>query len=434
MRSSTSVAAGADVRPPLIRLRYVLLIGLLGLGAWYAVPRARAAWRVYSVATELADYALCMVGPTGPALLRDESARFWQLVRRRLTAAPARSAPFAACARAAGSLTGSEDTARAHRSEAWQFAEYGSGTREDRASRELHTLEDLRVDTRPLRRLAKAAGPFLRGGYTALVRASSHAPEAPHPTGPPEPAVGWGLPSWPSRYRAVASSEGDLVAVMGHGANLSAFRSTDSGIHWTAASLSEPTVSRLAGRCLSSPSSTWFEFGVSDDHRFKTVHSVRETGTRTTARLAGVQQSVFAAACDERALVAAVGKKGSRSVRIRMCPFEEACRELPLPEFEGTGQPVQYPLDVARLNGATIVAARMRGIVRVSSTRDDGQSWTPWTVVFDAAEHPAESPVQLPERLLALGDRLMLYGGGRSARDRYYVLFSDDLGASFRSP
>jgi hypothetical protein len=40
--------------------------------------------------TAFADYALCMVGPTGPSLLRDNPVEFRSLGRRRLASACAR--------------------------------------------------------------------------------------------------------------------------------------------------------------------------------------------------------------------------------------------------------------------------------------------------------------------------------------------------------
>src|SRR5262245_41975879 len=74
---------------PPVRIRTVLAVALVaGLGAW-VVPRGLAAWRLQTVATELADYALCMVGPTGPALIRDNVSEFQRLVRRRLVASAA---------------------------------------------------------------------------------------------------------------------------------------------------------------------------------------------------------------------------------------------------------------------------------------------------------------------------------------------------------
>src|SRR5262245_24117019 len=114
MRASEGVAL-AEAKPPVVRLRYVLLLALLwALGAAIA-PRVRAAWQVHSVATAFADYALCMVGPTGPSLLRDNPAEFRRLARRRLIAAGADDRPFSHCARGAGIVTDSPAIERVHR-------------------------------------------------------------------------------------------------------------------------------------------------------------------------------------------------------------------------------------------------------------------------------------------------------------------------------
>jgi hypothetical protein len=88
------------------------------------------------------------------------------------------------------------------------------------------------------------------------------------------------------------------------------------------------------------------------------------------------------------------------------------------------------------VRGATILAWERHGITRVTSSRDDGRTWTPVAVAFDAAEHPAVRARRLraPARLLPLGERVLLYGGAERADQDYLLLVSDDLGASFRTP
>jgi len=122
-------------------------------------------------------------------------------------------------------------------------------------------------------------------------------------------------------------------------------------------------------------------------------------------------------------------------VTLYLCPYRARCTAMPPPRFAGVGALPRYPLDVARLSGTTIVAVTLHGIVRVSSTRDDGHSWTPFTVAFDEAEHPnLRVNVKTPSRLLAIGDRVLLYGGAAKNKQSYSVLASDDLGASWRTP
>src|SRR5262249_1039148 len=73
-------------------------------------------------------------------------------------------------------------------------------------------------------------------------------------------------------------------------------------------------------------------------------------------------------------------------------------------------------------------------VVRVTSSRDDGESWTPLVVAYDRAEQPAARAREaVPERLLALGGRVLLYGAPSPAGD-YPLLASDDFGASWHAP
>jgi hypothetical protein len=89
--------------------------------------------------------------------------------------------------------------------------------------------------------------------------------------------------------------------------------------------------------------------------------------------------------------------------------------------------------DVARVSGVTLLAVEMRGIVRVVSSRDDGASWTPPAVAFDASEYPdLHADVAVPSRLLTIGGRVFLYGATARSGQSYPLLASDDQGASFR--
>ena len=123
--------AAQSAAPPQLpfRIRSVLL---LGLAAWFLsslVPRALAGYRVHSLATTVADYAVCMAGPTGPALIRDNPPEFSRLVHRRIVAAGPVERPFERCSKHALAITGSSEIARKHELNAASFADYGlSGT------------------------------------------------------------------------------------------------------------------------------------------------------------------------------------------------------------------------------------------------------------------------------------------------------------------
>ena len=101
----------------------------------------------------------------------------------------------------------------------------------------------------------------------------------------------------------------------------------------------------------------------------------------------------------------------------------------------GAGQWGKFALDVAKVKGTVVVSVAQDGVVRVISSRDEGRSFTPAVVAFDAAEYPELALTRrAPVRLLALGERLLLLGGPVKGNDSYPVLASDDQGVSFRAP
>jgi photosystem II stability/assembly factor-like uncharacterized protein len=104
---------------------------------------------------------------------------------------------------------------------------------------------------------------------------------------------------------------------------------------------------------------------------------------------------------------------------------------MPLPTFGGLATP-QYPLDIARVGGTTVLAVPTQGIVRVASSRDDGRTWTPFSVAHDPASQPHAAAAGAPERLLVVGTRVLLHGIPTAAGESYPLLFSDDQGASWR--
>ncbi len=369
-----------------IRLRHVLAVAVLGLVAWSGVPRLRAAFRLHTVATAFADYALCMVGPTGPSLLRDNPAAFRKLVRRRLVEADADDRPFAPCAKGAVLVTDSLSVERAHRASAASFVEYG-GAAADGAPGALH-LDDLGVTTRRLAEIADAAWPFVRGGYTSLVVPSAYAAEASYPIELPRPLA--------SRAAQPAHS---------------------------------------VTRCDIASNGGAFELGLSPDRGSKIVRTRTPEGISSDAILAPADVRVFGVSCDDRAAVVATGKPGTRAVRVFTCAYLGECTEMTLPRVGRAGPLPRYPLDVARVDGTTIIAVPSHGIVRVASSRDDGATWTPYAVVFDAEAHPeTHFDVPVPDRLFVAGHRVWLYGATTRSHAVFPALASDDAGASFRTP
>ncbi|HWZ91973.1 MAG TPA: sialidase family protein [Polyangiaceae bacterium] len=418
-------AAPTAAFPPLpIRIRSILVLGLI---AWFScslVPRALAGYRVHSLATTVADYAVCMAGPTGPALFRDNPAEFSRLVHRRIVAAAPAEHPFEKCSKHALEITGSAEVARKHGLSAASFAEYGlSGT---------ESASALAVTIEPLVNAAHAAWPFVRG-YTALVKPSLGAYEAIHPVGLPRPAVGRGIPGWRAPYRSVKKGPDALWLAFGKGAHLSLHKSTDNGLTWRPASTASAGAD-FAERCLTGDGRS-FEVGLSADHDVLEVTSTELDGTAHATQLAPESSTVYALACDERALVALVRAQNAKSSELYACPFGGRCALFSGPRNDALPGLYDQTLDVARVHGTTVLAVGTKDTVRVSSSRDEGRTWTPFYVAFDVAEHPeVRADVRVPSRLLTIDGRLFLYGGANRATQSYSVLISDDHGASFRTP
>jgi hypothetical protein len=401
-------------------LRHVLAVGLVGLaGAWF-YPRAQAAWRLNGLAVALADYGVCMAGPTGAALLRARQMdEFHTLVRRRLVTAPAGETPFARCAPFAQKITNKPEVERAHRASAFEFSEYGGNPKPG------HTLGDLAVSPEVVAEEAHRAWPIIRG-YSTLVKPSLGAREALHPVAPPEPARGRGLPNGRAHYRTVRTSSDGALLAFGVGANLGVYRSTDGGVTFTAAPRSAAVA--FAERC--PLAADGHALALRNDGNGTLVVSLVSGGEPTTARLASESEEIVAVACDDRVLVAATRPEGGRRASLRRCTFRGPCEPMPSPDLGRADLGLDYPLDLARVSGTTVVALTMGNLVRVVSARDGG-GWTPPAVAYDGEVHPLPA-ARRPTRLLTLGRRLLLHGVGAKPSDTYGLLYSDDQGASFR--
>ena len=178
-----------------------------------------------------------------------------------------------------------------------------------------------------------------------------------------------------------------------------------------------------------------YSFALSSDSTKLMLTSSGGDAPPLSVTLGKADTELVAAACDERALVAAVRNEGDKELSLELCAFRGRCSPIPLPRFPGVGVAPREPFDVARSQGVIMIATAMNGIVRVSSSRDDGQTWTPFTVAYDDGEHAdLRVDVRVPTRLLVIGKRVFLFGGGAKPDQTYSVLVSDDLGASFRSP
>jgi hypothetical protein len=412
-------------RPVLpVRLRYVVLLIAAGLSVRSLGLRALAYWQLHETATQLGNYAACMVGPTGPKLFREQPADFWKLVRRRVVISSADVRPFASCLPALRVFAG-ETRRPAHEARASDFVEHAS-LRSNAKPR--FTVNDLTLGAERLDALEAAAWPFTPSSMDELIRPERRAPVAPHPVAPAVAARGRGLPPSDMGYSALSISGSSHALVTGQGAHTAAYRSDDGGLSWAAADVDDPAVDAWSGQCASAGASARFKLRQTSDQL--RVDSWRDGEIETSFPLLSAHGRLSSFACDASAAVAVVREQADDRPLLRVCPHGAACKNLPVPPLLRSGVNDSASLSIARVEGATAVAMALSGVVRVISSRDDGETWTPPVVAYDGGERGDGNDA--PAHLLALGQKLSLYAGARSAGQTYPVLFSSDLGASWQ--
>jgi hypothetical protein len=405
----------------------VLFLATATLAACWAFPRARAAWDIHALGSALADYALCMVGPTGPELIRDDNAGFRRLARRRLVAAAPEEAPFSRCAKPAREVSGRDEVEAAHRTAARRFAEYGL----DAPGATHLTLDALNVDASLLLEQTKKAWPFVRGSSARLIRPSLGAREAVHPVPPARAVLGRGLPGTRGLPKNSWRSGDNVWLGLGNSAGQSLFVSSDNGVTFRPAR-SAPGAEERSGRCVGKDPRHGFLLSSASDGSLLLTSSEDERAPDTQVVVRG-EHRLLAVACDEEALVVAARSEGASASVLTLCAPGRACAPLAAPSVAPFAPLSSDNFDLARVSGVTVLAVETRGIVRVVSSRDDGVSWTPPSVAFDASEYPElKADVAAPSRLLTIGARVFLYGAVTRSAQSYPLLASDDQGASFR--
>jgi hypothetical protein len=403
-------------------LRFVLLVGLLLWAASSLYPRLQAAFRLHDATVATADYGLCMAGPTGPTLIRDRDVEFQKLVRRRLIASGPSDHPFQRCAKLARAVTGDIERERLHSLRAVEFREYGGRG---------PSLAELGVSSAPLSRLFQDAWPFARGGYTQLIKPSLGAVEAAHVPTPARPALGRGLPGRGGVYRNVWREGGSFGVAIGAGSDTALFVTADRGQSFRPIAPRGEALELHAERCASQDGRKVYRLTPREDGGALQVLFSLEGAEATLSELATTNERVLGTGCDERSLVALTADR--QGLHLRLCPFGGRCGELAMPPSVLLAAP--GAVDVAKVKGTLVVSAAIDGVVRVVSSRDEGRTFTPPVVAFDAVEYPElAAGGRPPFRLLALGDRLLVYTGGAKSAEPYPVLASDDQGVSFRTP
>jgi hypothetical protein len=414
--------APAPTAGPRLRLRFVLLLALVACGLWSGYPRMQSAFRLHDVTVAVADYGLCMVGPTGPTLIRDRDSDFRHLVRRRLIASNPGDRPFHRCAKLALAVTGSVDIERVHNLTAAEFREFrGRGT----------ALAELGVSAAPLAQLFADAWPFARGGYTQLMKSSLGAVEAAHVPAPPRPVFGRGLPAQSGVYRNVWREGSGFGVALGAGSDTALFATADRGVSFRPLARRGDLFELHAERCTSADGRRVYRLAPREDGAAQQVLFSLEGAESMTSELAPIRERLLGSGCDEKSLVVLTAER--ERVHLRLCPFGGRCGEVSLPDALLAASP--GAVDVAKLKGTVVLSAAQDGIVRVISSRDEGRTFTPPIVAFDAAEYPELALMRrAPSRLLALGERLLLLGAPVKGNEAYPVLASDDQGVSFRAP
>jgi hypothetical protein len=412
-----------------VRLRLLLVLLSLGLATRWFAPRAIAYWQLHNAATSVADYALCMVGSSGPELLLQRPAEFWRLVRRRLMASPADARPFAACVPGVDAFSEAVQRRRAHQARARDFVEYASTS----ATEGTLSLEDLKVSAQRIDELASASRPLLSKDPLELMHPSLRARSAPLLYELPLPAVGRGLPAADLGYAAAKQADGGYLLATGRDANLSAYWSRDGGQSWSPTRADDLATELRIGSCSVANAATSFRLSVVGD--VLQLESWQKGQLASSVPLTAADRRLLGFSCDGDAAVAISSDDARHEPPVyRVCRALGRCRDLPVPDGVASRAASDLELSVARARGATILAASRAGVVRVFSSRDDGQTWTPPVVAFDAGELIGSVAPSVPTRLLSLGDRVLLYAGAQREGAGYAVLASDDFGASWRAP
>ena len=422
---------------PPFRLRALLVLLLLCAAAFVLYRKGRAAWALHSLAGKVASYSLCMVGPTGPGMLRAASGGWDAMLRRRLLAAWPEQMPFSACKALAGELsTLAPANVETHDMPAIAFGDYWGGLLPEGRDRDRHAaaLSAFALPHEELSHLAERAWPILRDGYRSLLKASPSGHEAVHIAALPAASAGRGLPRFRGRFRKTQVTPNGWYLAVGTGANRSAYRSTDGGKSWTRVNAAHPDIRGSAGVCSTQSAAQTYRLGLErGGGKHVVVRSLVGGSERHSAPLAREEWEVVATACSGSAFVAGLRHRVTAHWSLRLCLFGQMCQRLPEPNW-GSLRHGKATFDIARIEGTTLIVMTHGQLARVASSRDNGRTWTPFSTVFDSDAQPTLARGGAPNWLLTIGDQVLLYRATAAPEGVYPLLASSDHGASWFGP
>jgi len=402
---------------PRLRLRWVVLFCLAAVAVLVLWPRARAALRLLRMGSNLANWGLCMVGEEGPRALAEDPARFLRLVRRRLVNAPPADTPFSTCAELAERAELAVGAAF-HRLPAAKFLEWGA--REPGTA----SLTELAAALPRLSDWAAEARPFLNRPLGEHLRPSPGAARAIPASEPPRFVSVRGLELGQSALRATLRVGESWFVGSSEAGGLRVFESRDGGRSWASVPARGQGWAGMAGRCSGGAGLPRFRLGRLGGAETTELVTEFDEGEPFVARALAPRQTPLALGCDGLGAALLAREQDSPVPILVRCRLRAACERLDLSRFDPMLSPTA---DVVRIAGTIVLAAVDGDVVRSISSRDEGESFTPPTVLFDRIEWGLAEPI-VSVALLPFDDVLFAYLTTKSGR---IGLVSRDLGASY---
>lgn len=422
---STVVAAPVPSWPLPFRLRTALGVLLVCGVAATAVPRLRAAARFFNLVGKVADYGLCMAGPTGATALRDDPARFRQLVRRRLVGADASARPFAACSKAATEISGQTELGASYELAASEYLEWGAGDQQHSINSLLRVLPDLPS-------LHAASWPFVRKPLSELIRPSRGAYQGEHALELAQPTAQQGLVIQGSIVGSTLVTPKGHFVVLSNQRDAWALRSRDGGRHWTPTSVWQDALAGHAHHCVRGDGQR-FALAARGAGEPPALTLGSDDGVSAAERLqfGTVTDQVMRVACDDTGAVILTRRAGEVSHHVYSCVSGAGCSELGLPP---TAQQRGTTVDVARVARVNVMVWAREGLVRVSTARDRA-SVDGTRLVFDArGTNTTGLGTNVEAAIFGFGRQLMLSLSSRDKPTTRWALVADGPSAAFRAP